>query len=425
MIFAVLLSGLVQGAAIVAITYLAVSAVSERNAATRSALWFVALLALAVIPVLSVAVNVGELLAALRPSAGQHGVVISLLRVGSLAHQAAGLAKQATPWILTLWILGAAFQGVRLVLSFARIQRIRRRAEPLDVCDDRVVISTDVSIPIAAGLLKPIVIIPRTMAEALTPSDLARVIAHERAHIRRNDVLANFIQRAIEATLFFNPWVYVIGRNLSIEREAACDDLAVRATGAADEYAACLASLAQGVSDRLAPLLTPSAFGSRKPVVVRIDRLVRNGASSATSLNYYALGGTIMLLAVLTLALQAVSPALPLSANTSSSLLASGSNRVVASTCTTVNSDALVVTAVAPEIPHSADRFKGFVTILVTIAPNGSVSKAAVDHSSGNIQVDAAVLKAAKASTYSPARKNCAHVASTYLFRADFQPQRG
>lgn len=419
MIVTMLLNGLLQGTAIVALTYVVVRFVPERNAATRCALWFTALLALLFVPVLTAVSNAGaRLFDALQPPTLASGVTISLVPVGTLAHDATALAAPAGPWILAAWLVGVMVQFSRLAISYARIQRIRRHASPSDVGGDQVLVSHDIAIPIAAGVLKPVVIVPAAVVEALSAEDLKRVVAHERAHIRRNDVASNLIQRSIEAVLFFNPWVYLVARNLVDEREAACDDVAVGRTGTPDDYARCLAALAHGIRHRQSPLLTPSAFGSRKSVVVRIERLIRNGASAATSLNYYAIGGTIVLFAILTLVLQTLSPAS--SAYASPAL---PSHEAIASTaCGTPNADAQIRTAASPEMPHSAGTLKGSVNVLVTIAPNGKVSSATVQHSSGNPQVDAAVVNAAKASTYSPARKNCAAVVGQYLFHAEFQP---
>ncbi len=424
MIVEMLSNGLVQGAVIVAIAYCSVRCVPERNASTRCALWFVALLALAIVPVLTVVSNVGaQILSALRPAAGsEHGIIISLLPVGALERGATQLGAPATWWIVAIWLTGVVIQGARLAASFVRIERIRRNAEPRAFPGGRVLVSRDVTIPIAAGLFDPVVILPAPIVETLAPKDLARVVAHERAHIRRKDVASNFIQRLIETTLFFNPWVHLIGSNIIKEREAACDDLAVQSTGTADDYAECLATLARGVRQRRAPLLSPSALGSKKSVVTRIERLLRNGNSGATSLNYYSIGGTIVLFAILTLALQTLSPASTAPAYALQSSPSSGSN-IVAAACSLPYADAKVVTAAPPEIPSSVALVKGYVNILVTIAPNGQVSKTTVEHTSGNPQVDAAVLKAAKSSTYTPARKNCAPVTGSYLFHAEFVPQ--
>jgi TonB family protein len=422
MIVAALFSSLVQGCAIAAITYLAVRCVPERNAATRCALWFVALLALLFIPVLTVASDAGaQLLAALRPSAGPGAIVVSLLPVGTLAHQATRLAAPAGLWILSLWLIGVTAQSARLAVSFLRVEGIRRGAEPSGIDGGRVLVSAEIAIPIAAGLFDPVVIIPKRVADTLARGDLARVVAHERAHLARNDIAGNLVQRAIEAILFFNPWAHLIGRQISNEREAACDDVAVQRTGTAGDYVKCLASLAQSISARQAALLTPSALRSRRSVVARIERLARNGAPGATSLNYYSIGGTIMILALLTLALQALSPASTVSANAPAMLQSTGS-RLVASACSVPNAAARVVTPAEPQIPHSAGPVHGFVNIGVTISPSGQVAKAVVEHSSGIAAVDAAVLKAAKASTYSPARKDCAPVAGEYIFHAEFEP---
>jgi TonB family protein len=422
MIVAILFNELVQGAAIVAITYLAVRCVSERYAATRHALWFSGLLALVFVPLLTIVSNVGaRLVDVLRPSGGVHATTVWLIPAGTIAHDATQLAAPVASWIIAVWLIGAAVQGSRLVASLLRIERIRRNAAPLDICGECVLVSTDVTIPIAAGLLKPVVIIPKMVVETLAPNDLERVVAHERAHIRRKDILGNLIQRSIEAVLFFNPCVYIIGRNLINERESACDDVAVQQTGAVTDYAECLASLAQSVRRRQAPLLTPSALGSRNALVARIERLARNGASGATSLNYYPIGGTIVVFAILTLALQALSPASAAPTYTSPAFL-SGGSVVAAAACTVPNADARVITPAPPAIPDSAAHLRGAVDIIVTIASTGHVSSAAVEHSSGNPKADAAVLKAAKTSTYSPARKDCKPVVGRYLFHATFKP---
>ncbi len=418
----ILLDGLVQGAAIVAITAVAVRCVPQRNASTRCAMWFVALLALLFVPALAVVSNYGaQLAAALRPATSGDGVVISLLpAVGMLAHDATGLSGETAAWIATVWGIGVVVGIARLAAGFVRLTRIRKRSEPCDIRGERVLVSSDVSVPIAAGLFDPVVILPRTIVNVLDPGDLERVIAHERAHIRRNDIAGNLIQRSIEAILFFNPWVYLIGRNVVLEREAACDDVAVQRTGTARGYAECLALLARSVHSRYFSRLTPSVLGSRKAVVSRIERLLRNGESDATSINYYSIGGTIVLLAILTLALQTLSPASTATVTTSAT--ATNGSHIVAAACTAPNVEAAVVTAVAPKIPHSAAPAKGAVDILVTIGANGAVTKAAVEHSSGQAAVDSAVLNAAKASTYSPARRNCVPVAGAYVFHAEFAP---
>ena len=79
MIVGVLFAGLWQGAAVAAIGYLVICAVPRRNATTRYAVWFSALLALVAVPLLTNLSDLGALvLAALQPRTASSAWAISL-----------------------------------------------------------------------------------------------------------------------------------------------------------------------------------------------------------------------------------------------------------------------------------------------------------------------------------------------------------
>jgi TonB family protein len=422
MILRVLFDGLWEGGAIVAIAYLVNCCVPQRNATTRYALWFATLLALLVVPVLTVLSNAGALLlTAVQPHAAiaQHTWTISLFPAQPLVHGAAAFFAPGLRWLPIVWLLGAGVCLARLGASLARIGRIRKNAIPSQTAGD-VLISADVAIPMAVGFRKPAIIIPKHLFETLAAADLDRVIAHERAHVRRHDVAGNLIQRLVEAILFFNPWVYFAGRNLALEREAACDDWAVRKTGDPGEYAAFLATLARRVCQARAPLATPSALGSRHELVERIERLA-GSAPRGFTVNYYIIGGTVMIFALLTLALEAFSPAVAFAPAQSASTPAVTGSAVAAAACAKPNVDALVTEPAEPQMPHGL-KAGGLAIVAVTIAPNGSVTRLNLWKSSGNAQIDRSVINAAQHSKYSPKLVDCKAVAGSYLFRATFKP---
>ncbi len=255
MIDRVLLDGLWQGALITAIAALVAGRLSRRNAATRYAVWFAALLALAILPVLTVW-HPTRAVAAL-PAPIVHGAAIA-------SRATAATVAASGSWVVLLWLIGVAVFLLRLVSSHVRINRIVRDAAVAPGLGEDVLISDDVAIPIAARLFHAVVVIPRQYAATLEESELKSVVLHERAHIERKDLLGNLVQRIVEALLFFNPWVYVIGRQMLKEREAACDDRAVNATNDPDSYAVCLSRLAASAGRYHAPLLTPSAIGSAR-----------------------------------------------------------------------------------------------------------------------------------------------------------------
>ena len=76
------------------------------------------------------------------------------------------------------------------------------------------------------------VVVPGELLAPESREDLQLVLAHELAHIKRRDLSWNWLHTIVKAVFFFNPLVWVAGRELRIAQEMACDEMAVRATGA-------------------------------------------------------------------------------------------------------------------------------------------------------------------------------------------------
>ena len=70
-----------------------------------------------------------------------------------------------------------------------------------------------------------------------------RLLAHELAHIRRHDYLANLVQSALETLLFYHPAVWWLSARIRQERENCCDDAAVSTTADRLAYARALAAM--------------------------------------------------------------------------------------------------------------------------------------------------------------------------------------
>jgi TonB family protein len=417
MIVALLFAWLWQGAVFALAAWLAARSISRQNASTRYAVWYLAIGAIAIVPPLTCFVHLpADILPGISRSPAPPSFTYWLVPLDDVAtHPAFPLA-----FILAIaWAAGTALCLLRLAVSYIRITRIRAAAVPLEDNDD-VFISEELSIPIAAGFRRTAVIVPAALYKALSADELAGIIAHERAHIQRGDIPAHLLQRVIQALLFFNPWVHLAARNATMEREAACDDLAIERTKSSERYASALAHSAKLIGGRPEPLVTPGALTSPHAVVARIRRVLERRASPRITLNYYAMGGTMILFAVITLALQFMSPAMASTTPVASSP-AAGTPALIASVakaCTTPNAGAAVTTPAPPVISKNAKGVHGVMqgSALVTIAPSGKVLAVRIDQSSGNTAVDQAILRAAKNSTYSPKIENCKPVEGSYDF---------
>ena len=171
MILPALLNGLWQGALIVAIVYLVVRLISERNAVTKYALWYAALLALVLVPILATVSNAGSLLLEIfRTHSPGTNFTISLLPAGNFARHAGVWFEASGAWILAAWLIGVGVNLVRLGGSFVRVHRIRRSATQLEGADPDVFVSEYVAVPIVAGIFQPVIVIPKSLPSELTAS---------------------------------------------------------------------------------------------------------------------------------------------------------------------------------------------------------------------------------------------------------------
>ncbi len=157
-------------------------------------------------------------------------------------------------WIvLAFWLAGAALVAGRWVAGWAALRRCVRRARPLAgpawdeaarEASDRLLLDTPVQLlesdrvpmPLAAGIVRPVVVLPEFARE--WPDERRRaVIVHELAHVRRRDALAHGLAWIVCALWWFHPMAWVAARRMRAESERACDDMVLRAGTRPSSYA--------------------------------------------------------------------------------------------------------------------------------------------------------------------------------------------
>jgi hypothetical protein len=89
-----------------------------------------------------------------------------------------------------------------------------------------------------------VVLVPAGMLAGLPPAQLEAILAHQLAHARRYHYLVGLLQTALENVFFYHPAVWWISARVREERESACHETALGATGDAPAYADALANLA-------------------------------------------------------------------------------------------------------------------------------------------------------------------------------------
>ncbi len=197
------------------------------------------------------------------------------------------------PYTALAWLVIATVLSLRLLGGMIVAHRLRRGGTPLPVLEVRfrtltnrlglkrpvrLLASARVDVPTAVGWLRPVVLLPASAITGLSPAQLDLILAHELAHIKRHDYLINVLLGATQALLFFHPFTWWLANTLQMEREHACDDLALTATGAPPlELAESLARLETQRAIRVPMLaatsnLTPRIrrlLGAARPARVR------------------------------------------------------------------------------------------------------------------------------------------------------------
>jgi beta-lactamase regulating signal transducer with metallopeptidase domain len=194
------------------------------------------------------------------------------------------------PLVILCWSAGAALMALRLLLGLAWVRRRSRpgayRLDPewqtvLDRLAARLGIGRkvilglvdDLASPVTAGCLRPLVLVPASLASGMAPQLLEALLAHELAHVRRHDYLINLIQSAIEILLFYHPAVWWLSHRIRVERELIADDLGASALGEPRRLALALSEL--DLFQLSSPPLAPGAIGEKGKLMSRIKRLVR------------------------------------------------------------------------------------------------------------------------------------------------------
>jgi uncharacterized protein (TIGR03435 family) len=287
-----------QGAIVGLLLWIALVMLRNRSANARYAVSSAALLALAVLPLMTI---IALSASAARPDvAAASGVPLSTAASRMPQTMLPIWMVSETPriewlalvqlWALPTWSIGVLLFSVRLAGACRHAMTIRRGATPSDEpvlstvarLAHRIGITRPVLVltssltdgPSVVGWLRPAILLPPATAMGLTPQQLEAVLAHELAHIKRHDYLVNLLQVIAETLFFYHPVVWWTSRQVRAERELCCDDIAVQSCGDAVGYARALTTLARRQLE--APVLAMPATGG--PLMHRVQRLI--GAAS-------------------------------------------------------------------------------------------------------------------------------------------------
>lgn len=276
-----MLNGALEGFILAALAWVLLRAVGRRSSSTRFAVWFVVLVTVGALP------------------------WIAFMHPGAAGHS--GGSSQSTilipeSWALGMFYLWAAVASVLLVRVLAGLWQIRRLREDSRCLDLAAIdpilrsslqsvhkrsislyVSQSVSVPMATGFLRPMIVLPEWALRDLSVDELKVVLLHEAAHLHRWDDWTNLAQKILRAVFFFHPLVWWLESKLALEREMACDDFVVAATSSPRAYAECLVTLAEKSFGRRNLALAQAAVNRVRHTALRIRQILDGKRSGGTT----------------------------------------------------------------------------------------------------------------------------------------------
>ncbi len=94
-----------------------------------------------------------------------------------------------------------------------------------------VVVSDRIKSPALFGFVRPRLLLPKGMLETYSLEELRYVFMHELAHIRQRDIYFGWLMSLVQIMHWFNPLMWIAFHRMRIDRELACDRLAISVLG--------------------------------------------------------------------------------------------------------------------------------------------------------------------------------------------------
>jgi TonB family protein len=218
--------------------------------------------------------------------------------------------------IVIAWACGFAFTALLLLVEGWRLVRISARAKPIHDTEwisvaDEIAESYDVRRHVALlqtsapdllatwGLFKPRVLLPAHVSD-WSSERIRIVLAHELAHIRRNDWFIQIAAEAVRTIFWFNPLIWAACTRLRRESEQACDDVVLGERIPAREYAQHLLDIARKCRNPRAAWIAATPIARSSTLERRIAAML-NPALNRTSVSRSSAIWTIALLLTVTL----------------------------------------------------------------------------------------------------------------------------
>lgn len=155
-----------------------------------------------------------------------------------VAQSTAALSWQET--VFLVWLATMVPMALLFIQRALFVRGLIRQASPaenhltgvLACCAEKMGVNRKIDLrlspnttsPAVCGLLRPVILLPKSLGAELDQNQLEMVLLHELAHIRRGDLWVNLAQTLLQIVYFYHPLLWLANALIRRIREQAVDE---------------------------------------------------------------------------------------------------------------------------------------------------------------------------------------------------------
>lgn len=217
----------------------------------------------------------------------QPGIVI--IDTPATATRGVSIASRA----ILVWLAGITALSIAVLHNANRYRRMKSSAsdvepateELLDRCRQvvkirrrvRILETSQIESPVVVGYWQPTLLVPPNLSTRISREQLRMVLLHELTHVKRHDILANWLITLVQIAHWFNPLSWYALRIMRNDMEQACDASVLQRLSITErlEYGDTLIRMADLAPPRVLLAQHASVIESRSQLKARINMITQ------------------------------------------------------------------------------------------------------------------------------------------------------
>lgn len=178
-----------------------------------------------------------------------------------------------------IWLIGViSFFILKIIKYFIFLSTIYKNSElsclpEIEMTKISVRTTDMIGAPLLIGLFKPILLLPQT---SLTAENLKYILLHEMKHFHRHDILYKWFALIVNSVHWFNPFIYLVLKQIDEECEISCDTSVTSNMNIEDQNGYMNTILTLLASKNVKPKLLTTQMANTKKVLKRRFEMIRN-----------------------------------------------------------------------------------------------------------------------------------------------------